>query len=76
MGVFYKTHLKFFILLFIYASEPVNMADIKKYSNPEMIHNKYFYNSQKMMLGEKNMLDLEICDLREGHEFLNTIQSF
>ena len=31
------------------------MADIKNYSNSEEVHNKY-YNSQKMMLGEKNIL--------------------
>ena len=58
LGVFYKTHLTFFfILLFIHTSEPVNMADIKNYINPEMVLNKY-YSSQKMMLSEKNILDL------------------
>ena len=76
LAVFYKTHLTFclsFSSSTYYTSESVNMADIKNYSNPEEVHNKY-YNSQKMMLGEKNMLDLEICDLREGHKCLNTIQ--
>ena len=58
LAVFYKTHLTFclsFSSSTYYTSESVNMADIKNYSNPEEVHNKY-YNSQKMMLGEKNIL--------------------
>ena len=50
------------------------MANIKNYYNLEMVHNRY-YNSLEMMvmLDEKNILDLEICDLSRK-ETSNKIQ--
>ena len=33
-GVFYETHLTFFILLFIYTSEPVNMCRHQELQQP------------------------------------------